>query len=160
MNENRYLKSISNLDINNTLFEAAPHFCGTYSCNNIPKDIAKLSIFSIICNIDKVGEIGSHFITIIGRSKRIMYIDPLAYPCTNKYIAKFLKKAQQYNNRKLEIQNVPIQHPISTYCGYFCMVFVLFFEKDNHGIKLKFNKHKLLLNDIKCIKYLVQFLKI
>jgi hypothetical protein len=151
----------SNIYIDKTLHNiGTQRYMGIYSCDTIPQHIAALKHFSIICNLDKFGEHGSHFITIVGQPTRILYIDPLGQPCNNQFIAKFLQDAQQQSNRKLEWQTVAIQHPLSTFCGYYCMLMVLYHERRHHGIRLNFNIHNTLLNDRQCIQYINQFIKL
>lgn len=127
---------------------------GTFSCNNIPSSIAKLPHFSIICNLDKVGEEGSHFVTVVGQPEQILYMDPLALPCTNPSIAKFIEEAQLQGKRSLKEQKRQIQHPLSKYCGFYCMLYTLYYECDKHNIEPEFYQKNLLANDSRCFLYM------
>ena len=160
----------SNIFIDNILKRLTTRrYEGIYACDNIPARIARLKYFNIICNLDALGKSGSHFVAIVGQPKKVIYIDPLGRPCTNRFITKFLRKAQQntkkknneveqHPNRNLEWLNVAMQDPMSSFCGYYCLLIILFFERRRHGIHINFDTDNLMSNDEKCIEYIKQFI--
>ena len=136
------------------------HYRGIFSCNNIPTKICRLQKFSIICNLDREGERGSHFIAIVGHPEEIEYIDPLGLPCFNKDLANFMRKClQTVKKRVIKTNTVPFQHPLSSFCGFYTMLTVLFYD-DNapKKIAIKFSKDDLWKNDTLCIDYICQLI--
>lgn len=156
---------LSNIYIDCLLRKTAPaRYRGTFSCNNIPIDIAHLPYFSIICNLAKAGERGSHFVTLVGQPDQIIYIDPLAMPCTNPDITKFINDARslpqggERRQRYFRHQVLPIQNRLSKYCGFYCIMYVLFYERDNHIIMPTFDMQNLWANDSRCLRYIKLFI--
>lgn len=129
-------------------------FYGIFSSDNIPVDICQMESFSIICNLSRKNEIGTHFVTIIKNKKIILYLDPLAlYITLNNDIDNFIAKCKPDKICKL---TKAIQHMNSWYCGYFNMFFLLFFNTTVSCKKLYcFNEKDLLLNDCICLNNLM-----
>jgi hypothetical protein len=139
-------------------------FRGVYSCDNIPRHIAEQKYFSIICNWDREGRPGSHFVAIIGRPDRVLYIDPLGLDCYNEDINAFLDTAANCKlwKRPIDVQAVPMQDIMSMMCGYHCMLAVLYFDRDNHGIIIDESRSRggLLMDEAQCKKYIVKLINI
>ena len=132
-------------------------FKGVFSCDTIPKDIVKMKHFTLICNIDREDEPGSHYVAIIGQPHRIIYNDPLALNILNADISEFLETATLYGKRKLELKNRAVQHPLSLFCGFHAMLQVLFYDCDNHHFKIKYSRSDLWKNDIIVIRMIKKF---
>jgi len=150
---------ITNNYIESFLRPLTKHFIGVFSANNLPNNLLKTKKFSLICNHDKLGEEGSHFITVLHCGFCIIYIDSLGQPCTINDIRNFLLSFHLpvfYNARQLQSIN-------SSFCGFFCILYVLYFDKlfDNfvYSSKLVFNVNELSSNDILCIKHIIKLLK-
>ena len=99
-------------------------FKGVFSSNNVDCKIASLPKFSIICNLSEYGEYGSHFVTIIAFKDFLFYIDPLGIPCFVQSLCEFLKLC----NRKIFYNTKPIQNINDSYCGLYCLLFVLYYD--------------------------------
>ena len=115
-------ESISNIYIDQLMKKISWSFRGTFSCNNIP--IFNDENFSLIVNLSREGEIGTHFIAIIISSNQILYFDSFGIQNTNDDIKKYLKKYK----RKISYSKNQIQHLSSSHCAFFCISFVLSIE--------------------------------
>lgn len=151
---------LSNLFIQNVAGKYARNsFAGTFSSNNIPRNLAERPNFTFICNLDKVGEVGSHFVTVVADPENIIYVDPLGLPCLNKDISCFLKQS----GRRVSYNTRTIQHPLSNFCGFYALLYVLHFDysvsnkkkkKTRYNLKLVFKDTQLEENDARCLEYL------
>ena len=149
------MEGISNHDIDSILRPACRDYVGVYSANNIPQEIKDKSTFYFVCNLSNRGEVGSHFVTVLCFTDYVMYIDSLGLPCTNASISKFLAQL----NKPLFFNTTQVQDFESKYCGYYCILFVLYYSSKNKPCKLQFTKGNLLLNDKRCIKYITKLLE-
>ena len=134
---NKYIENLVHiLDISNS-------FKGAFSSDNIPL-FSDYNV-SLICNLSKSNEKGSHFVAIYIKSDRIFYFDPLGLQCVVKEICDYLKI---YNKRIIHSLRA-IQHPMSFHCGYFCTGFILAMSKKYSLIQFQnlFTPTKLLEND-------------
>lgn len=134
------------------------YYYGVYSANNIPTHLITKKNFSIISNLSNVGENGSHFITIIAYCNYVLYLDSFGLPCINENIATFLNSLK----RPIFYNATQIQDFSSLFCGYYCVLFVLFFNchKKNKHLQMHFNNANLLENDNKCVMYICKFIKV
>lgn len=162
---------ISNLDIEEILFSekaqsfmnncTAIGFSGVFSSNNLPSKLIKKNCFSLICNLSRDTEPGTHFITIIFYSTYIFYIDSLGLPCLNKDVRNYL----DHFNLPIMCNSQQIQDSQSVFCGFFCILFILFYEARRDDKKklvaLEWNTKLdcLKLNDEKCIQNICDLLK-
>lgn len=134
-------------------------FLGVYPCDVLP-NTKKLRI-SVIFNLSKHDESGSHFIALIKSKTKIIYFDSFGMECKNDYVKRFLKNF----NLKIEYNDVKIQDKQSSLCGYFCFYFlyICFFKNKplSYFIK-KFDSTKkcLLINDKKVLSYITNIMKI
>ena len=129
-------------------------FCGVFSSNSIPPHLHQHVNFSIIVNLSRRNEKGTHFIVIIKRNNTLLYLDPLAlYINLNNDINNFIKDCE-CNVIKL---THAIQDMRSWYCGYHCMFLMLFFNKtiQCHNKLIKFEEKDLLKNDCICLHNLM-----
>jgi len=144
------MRGISNHDIGNFLSGRALHFQGVFSSNNIPQSIGGKENFSFICNHSKLGELGTHFVTVIGFSNLILYIDTFGSPCRIKEISKFL----DLQDRPVSYNSTKIQSDSSYFCGFYCIMYVLYFDmifKKRTVGKIEFDSVNLLNNDSICL---------
>ena len=130
---------ISNIYIDHLMKKISLSFHGTFSLDNIPT--FEDETFSVITNLSKVGEKGSHFIALFILENEIWYFDSFGTLQINTIIEKYLKK---YKKRILHTKT-QIQDPLSSHCGFFCISFILCIEnKITPKIFFKmFHKNKL-----------------
>ena len=84
---------ITNIYIDNVMFNISKSYKGTFSCDNIP--LFKNKIFSIICNLSKEKENGSHFVGAYFLKDKIFYFDSFGMKNNNIYLKKYLKKYEK-----------------------------------------------------------------
>lgn len=125
-------------------FCSLSQFIGVFSCNSLPK-FPHSRPYSLICNLSKDTNKGTHFIAIYIFPNVIIYYDPYGMECYNKYILQFLlsKKCKIIYNKKC------IQHISSVYCGYYCFGFCMFLESSKSLLSYNklFFKSKLYKNE-------------
>ena len=125
--------ALSNLQIENFLRRYTTNFQGVFSCDNIPKKVERVTNFSIVLNLSKENELGTHFITVLKFPTEIWYIDSLGLWCENHHILKFLNlfKTKIYFNKR------QLQSLTSNKCGFYCILFCLHFDHPS-DLKLSF----------------------
>jgi hypothetical protein len=148
------MTGISNRYIESILFPSCKYFKGVFSANSIPGFLTNCETFSIVCNLSRIEEEGSHFISIIASSSHVLYIDSLGLPCIIPEISSFLQKL----SRPVFYNVTRVQDLSSKFCGFFCILFVLHSER-KCKFSLKFEETNLLKNDHICIDYIQQLLK-
>ena len=132
-------------------------FQGVYACNELPLKLEKKKEFSIVVNLSTNEHPGTHWISIVAKHNLILYMDSFGLPIFNNYILNFIKNCK----RKIVYNKQQIQSHQSLYCGFYAILFILYYEK-NHNFYLNFhtNKHDLILNDKMCINYIQQLREI
>ena len=149
------MAGLTNTYIHNFLSTQSSHYKGVFSSNNIDKDLKYLKRFSIVCNLSKYGEIGSHFVSIISFPDYVFYIDSLGLPCIAPSICAFLSSL----NKSVFINTRQFQQETSIYCGFYCIMFVLYYDK-KRNFQLNFNSALMRdNNDAKCIMYVRKLIK-
>jgi hypothetical protein len=130
---------------------------GVFSSDRIPSELASKPQFSIICNLSRSGQAGTHFIAIIRRGEIILYLDPLAlYIELNEDISNFISKC---NVEKVSKMSQAIQHPKSSYCAYFCLLLLLHFNPEITAVGTeKFSNKNLKINDCICINNIAKYI--
>ena len=149
-------EGISNLYIDQLMKQISSSFRGTFSCNTIP--YFNDQNFSIIVNLSKDNEKGSHLISLFFLKNKIIYFDPYGLKSNNTYINKYLSKY----NKKIVYSKSQIQDILSNHCGFFCISFILFTE-NSHPLKVFlsiFNNNNLLCNDYICIEMIKYYIKL
>lgn len=156
--------------ISNTLLErlgrmgCSSDFKGVYSADYIPqKQLARVPRFLMIVNLgERRGKRGTlpvgHFVSICAEPSKIKYLDPYGLRCYQPKVVKFLKLC----NRPVVENKTQVQDLSSVYCGFFCLLFVMYEDLCNGDaaqkpdFKVKFYKRsdKLKQNDILCMRYL------
>ena len=101
-------------------------FLGVYPCDSTPRIIDK-QIFSVIFNMSKHNENGSHFISILKKNQTVFYFDSRGKKCDNVYILNFLK----HISNKYSFNNFQMQNDSSIFCGVYCLGFLVACQKLN-----------------------------
>jgi len=133
------------------------NFLGVYPSDALP--YSNKSHQSIIFNLSKHNESGTHFIAIYKSPNKITYFDSFGKECTNFNIKKFIlnfKLPIEYNKNQ-------IQNDTSSLCGYYCFYFLHTYLKYKNLKKFieKFNtnKTKLFNNELKLLKCVLKIVK-
>ncbi len=137
-----------------TLF-GRKHFLGCFPADIHPSVKGK-KVFSVIFNLSKHDEDGSHYIALFANEQEMYFFDSMGDRCVTKDILNFIKKEK--GNRRFKENLKQVQHCDSTFCGYFCLGFIL---SQQLGISSKhflnfFENKDLILND-KIIVHFIQF---
>lgn len=101
--------------------------------------------FSIIINLDKHYEPGSHFVLIYCQNNIIYYFDSFGIPPIYEEILTFINKQKcEYAFNKIQIQDEN-----SLFCGYFCFGYLLAKDKKftNDEFLNLFSTQNLSIND-------------
>ena len=127
------MDGVSNIYIEDILKPLTKHFIGVFASNQIPPELHKKQRFSIIINLSKSHEKGSHWIAIHKDKHKLIYYDSVGFPLTNSNIKSFLKKIKQdYQYNLFENQCIN-----SKLCGFFVILFVLLLEQDMTFVQFK-----------------------
>ena len=89
------MSGLSNIFIDEFLIKYCNTYYGIYASDNIPIWLLKKKRFSIIVNLSKKGEKGTHYIAIICFPSYVLYIDSFGIPCYVNDICKFLKSIER-----------------------------------------------------------------
>ena len=146
---------ISNIYIDSLMEKISSSFRGTFSIDKIP--MFKDENFSIIVNLSKENEKGTHFMGISVLKNDVVYFDSYGLETIDLTIEKYLKKY----GKKIFHSNIQLQHFFSSHCGFFCTSFVLCLENNNpfHKFLKMFHKKDLYLNDYISIKIITSFIE-
>ena len=146
---------LTNRYIENVMSHVHTTFKGVYSANNIP--FFSDSNVSLICNLSKSYEKGSHYVTIYILSHKILYFDPFGFGCIGEDICKYL---HMYNKTIIQ-SKVTIQHPLSFHCAYFCIGFILAIDKKLSMLQYQnmFNHNNLLINDEIVCNFIIRMIQ-
>jgi hypothetical protein len=147
------MAGISNHYISSVLLPFCSEFRGVFSCNTIPAQLLQLERFSIVCNLSKAGEAGSHFVAIIVNPERALYLDSFGLPCVVLEISNFLRRLK----KPVFYSTQQVQHFKSKLCGFYCILFVLHFN-DPSSSPLLFETEDLFANDAACVKKICKLL--
>jgi hypothetical protein len=133
------------------------NFLGTFPCDILP-NVAKKQQFSLVINLSKHDSKGSHFVAIFCNKNVLLYFDPLAEKCTNKFILKFIE--QNKKKRKIKKKFRKIQSDDSIFCGYFCLAFLQsnYLQIPNKTFFKHFDKEQLLKNDTFVIDFIQKYI--
>ena len=146
---------ITNLWINN-IMKDVDQFMGVYSRNNI-KNPTSYPSYTIVA-FSPLHSPGTHLATIIFINKSTcVYFDPLNLPFTPSEIQEYMYKNSNY----IQIIKYPIQNPLSGFCGFYCLLVILFHI---HKLSLYYGIYSFprlsMGNDEKCIRMLVKLFKV
>ena len=121
---------------------------GLYSgMNNLAKKLHKKQ-FATVYNRE------NHFVCIIGLKAKLIYYDPLGLPPFATDLIAFL----QADTRKLHVNSVTVQHPLSFYCAFFVMQRILE-EENKESLLIPFNYIHLEDNDSICIANILELVR-
>lgn len=149
------VKMLTNIYIEK-IMKKIPNFVGVFSADNAP--FLKKGKSSMIVNFDKRGEPGSHFIAIFKKRKnKVYYFDPLKLNIFPIEIARILGRYPHTFDFSENIQSFE-----STYCGFYCMLFILSqYINEEYWKKIcKKFEYRNKLNDEQCIKLICKSIKI
>ena len=121
------------------------NYRGCFSSDRIPPSLTREKKWSIICNLSRSADEGTHFVALIREDQELYYFDPLQldeHP--NQDIASFLRSCSGVE--KLYQLTEPLQDEESFYCGFFCIFIVIFAERRDTPV-LTFSKIHLTDND-------------
>ncbi len=99
-------------------------FLGVYPSDSIPNINNKFNV-SVIFNLSKHTEPGTHYVAILIKKNKIYYFDSYGKKLTNKYIKKNLKPFNLpifYHNRNIQEKN-------SIFCGFFALSYLKAIQK-------------------------------
>lgn len=116
---------LTDMYINSVLKKTCKSYEGCFSSDNIPSKLSANKHANIIVNLSPYDRPGTHFITIILKPEHVLYFDSLGNPCTNGNIFRFMKSC----DRPIIINNLQVQHPLSNFCGFFCMAMCLYHDR-------------------------------
>lgn len=114
------------------------HFLGVFPSDAFPNKFNNEKNSSIIFNLSKSNEKGTHFVAILKKNGKIYYFDSFGEKCTNKNILKNLKintNIIYYNTKK-------IQSITSNFCGLYCLAFLIVCQKENKSMSNFLNNFK------------------
>lgn len=154
--------------------ESLPYM-GTFSADRIPsKTLLRQPRFSIIVNLkrekrrrgrrkrrskeeeDIDNALTGHFVVLAAFSEYTFYVDSFGEKCVQEDVANFLrarKRTVYYNEARLQAVE-------STYCGLFCLLFVLYYHK-RPAWSLAFDKKgDLERNERLCLEFLNKLLSV
>ena len=120
------MEGISNIYIKDVVTPHTKHFEGVYSCETIPSSLKSKDKFSIIVNLSKSNERGTHWVAIFKDKDKLIYYDPIGFPLINPHIKAFLECIKQdYQYNLFEYQCMK-----SKFCGFFTILFSILMEQD------------------------------
>ena len=83
-------KGITNLYIDQLMNKISSSYQGTFPCDTIPHFFDEN--VSLIINLSRHDEEGSHLISVYIFKRKIIYFDPFGIKSNNTYINKYLSK--------------------------------------------------------------------
>lgn len=136
------------------LFDVGKRFWGVYPADCLPRSMAAEPHFAAVVNLGrwKTGSERSrvgHFVAVVGRPRKVFYVDSYGLPCTQPDVLRFLAGCQ----RPVEYCKRAVQSFDSKACGLYALLFSLYLYYDL-DFALRFRRSDLEKNDKKMIKYL------
>lgn len=139
---------------------------GTYSCDTIPPysmflhALEKTSYdrFTIIVNLSKVKDAGTHWVLVCVTPMCTLYMDPGGSGCENANILSFMLST----GRPIFESPIEYQGFLSIWCGLFCTAFALFINQSSELQQANppnLGVTKSHLNDKRCLNYVKQCLR-
>jgi len=153
-------QGVTNFFIDDILRDQCPeNYVGFFPKNQLPlmTGIGN-SIIVVDLNPTFISTTG-HFVTIISSPRVCSYLDSLGLPPPTEIAQHMLN-----TGKKLKILNEQIQPFFSHFCGMYCILFALYFNKRMTGkqvnFSLTFSHANLKKNDQLCVKYIQDLLSI
>ena len=121
-------------------YKNEPRFNGVYSRDNLPANIKK---GAYVINLDEYKDVGTHWIALYVKNKKVVYFDSFRVEHVPKEIIKFIK------NKDIIANIFRLQAYDSIMCGYFCIKFIdyMFDGKTLIDYTNLFSPHDLKKND-------------
>jgi hypothetical protein len=137
-------------------------FIDVYAADTIDvKRLRRCKKFIFISNLAATGELGTHFVCVIGTPNSLIYLDSYAQPPTLSHL--LYTKLKQLNRRIVTRYTFPIQHVTSEFCGMYCIFNACLYDdmrmKNVQGMR-SFSKKHLLKNDKTVMYNIKQLLKL
>jgi hypothetical protein len=144
--------TVTNGYIEKTGFKILKNFLGCFPSDLQPK--TRKENFSIVFNLSKHDEEGTHFVAIYTNKTELIYFDSFGKPMENVLLKNFVKK--HIKKKKYSFNNTKIQHDQSSFCGIFCLSFLTSMENKQTLKKFisNFNLTHLEKNDKTCTNVL------
>ena len=116
---------MDNLELNELVYRnVQQNYLGVFSSDMLPckERLKKEGTFSLIVNLDRHYEAGSHFVSVYSTPKKILYFDSYGLPPFTKELYKFMKDISK--EREVQVNQRRIQSSQSILCGLFCAGFL------------------------------------
>lgn len=126
------------------------HFLGVFPCDIHPKTNHHKK-FSIIFNTGDSETTGEHFVALYMENNKLFYFDSFGKKPTDKNVLSFISNQKK---KKLICWKKKIQHDDSSYCGFFCIAFLLHKHKKIPNFCKFFVSKKLHLNNDRVVKFI------
>lgn len=139
---------LTNIEIDDFLKKKCSNYIGVFSPDTL--SLKSQQIGSLVCNLSDSNQIGSHFIAIINQKDRVLYVDSFGIKCEIPKIRRVLNSL----SKPIFFNNEIIQDINSSYCGFFVILFCLYFDKQR-SFPLTFST-KLKENDKVCTQWIVE----
>ena len=133
-------------------------FRGVFSCDRLFSQTPYRGqrSTSLIVNLSKFNEPGSHWVAIIEFKDRILYFDSFGQDCKNVHIRNYLMT----RGKEIYFNPFAIQHIFSNKCGYYCIGIILAVECEKSlSSFLKHFKRASIDNDYKLSHVLNKYCK-
>ena len=98
-------------------YQNEPRFIGVFSINNLPKLIKD---GAYVINLDKYGDVGTHWIALFCNRNEIVYFDSFGVQHVPEEIKNFV------GNKNIITNIFRVQANDSVMCRYFCIEFIDF----------------------------------
>jgi len=128
-------------------------FLGVFPCDKPPM-VDHRKKFSLIFNTGHSKTTGEHFVALYCNKSKMYYFDSLGSPNIDINISKFIRCV--IRKRCLILCTKAIQHPASTFCGFYCLAFLMSKDQllDEEVFYTHFNKEALYENDKKVVYFI------
>jgi hypothetical protein len=101
-------------------------FLGVFPSDSSP-NVKNINNSSIIFNLSKHTESGTHYVAVLFRNSKIYYFDSYGKSLTNYYIKKYLK----FYNVPIFYHTRSIQHKNSIFCSLYALAYLTAMQKKN-----------------------------
>ena len=122
-------EGVSNQYVAEVMHATSDVFRGVYPSDYLPRRPLD-SPNSLIINLAPHSIKRGHFVCLYQTRKHIFYFDPLGFPPWVPAVQHFIERSGKH----LHYNTKAIQPAFSSYCGFYCMAFLLWFEKRNKNM--------------------------
>ena len=157
-------RGLSSAFVELLLYGRAQNFCGCYSDDELPYNLHLYNedSFTIVVNLSKRWQPGTHFIVIAKTSKAVIYLDSFGRkpPPQCDGIRAFLRASPlplHYNDQQLQAFD-------SVYCGFFAILFCLLHSRNEEWTLRNselpvFDGENLKKNDLIVLEHIRKFVR-